>query len=357
MSTDFVDQSRPVRAGEELNIESLSAYLRKELPDATGPVSVSQFPSGFSNLTYMMKVGDSEFVLRRPPFGNQVKSAHDMGREYRVLSKLNQVFPPAPRALLLCEDDSVLGAPFYIMERRRGIILRQSIPKDLVLDAATVRTLCESFVDTLVALHAIDYEKVELGDLGKPAGYVDRQVTGWIGRYEKSMTDDVPAMTEVGEWLTKNKPTESGASLIHNDFKYDNVVLDPNDVTRVIGVLDWEMATIGDPLMDLGTTVGYWIQESDPPALQAFVVGPTRLPGSFSRRELIDYYAEKSGRQIDNPLFYFVYGLYKLAVIVQQIYARYKKGYTKDERFAHLNFVVQMLAEGARDRINVGSID
>jgi aminoglycoside phosphotransferase (APT) family kinase protein len=242
------------------------------------------------------------------------------------------------------------------MERRRGVILRQSLPKDLVLDPPTVRRLCESFIDNLVALHAVDYEKAGLADLGKPAGYVERQVAGWVGRYEKAKTEDVQAMQAVADWLAANKPTESGAALIHNDYKYDNVVLDAGDITRVVGVLDWEMATVGDPLMDLGTTVGYWIQPDDPPALQAFVVGPTRLEGSFSRKELIERYEAQSGRAIADPLFYFVYGIYKLAVIVQQIYYRYHKGYTKDERFASLNFVVQMLAEGARDRIDQGSI-
>ena len=234
--------------------------------------------------------------------------------------------------------------------------MRQSLPKDLVLDPVTLRKLCENFVDNLVALHRVDYEKAGLGDLGKPLGYIDRQISGWHSRYEKAKTDEVPAMDMVAAWLKSSQPADSGGALIHNDYKYDNIVLDPNDITKIIGVLDWEMATIGDPLMDLGTTVAYWIQPDDAPALQAFVVGPTRLEGSFTRRELIDRYAEQSGRAIENPLFYFVFGIFKLAVIIQQIYYRYAQGFTKDERFANLNFVVQMMAEGARDQIDHGTI-
>jgi aminoglycoside phosphotransferase (APT) family kinase protein len=356
MGEEWIDRSKPVRAGEELDAVKLAEYFGKHVPEIAGPIEISQFPGGFSNLTYLLQAGGKEYVLRRPPFGVKEKSGHDMGREFRVLSKLGGVYPPAPRAMVMCEDLEVMGAPFYVMERRRGVILRQSLPRGLELDPATLRRLCESFVDNLVTMHAVDYEKAGLADLGKPAGYVERQVKGWTDRYLNAQTDDIPAMMEVADWLEKNRPVEVGASLIHNDYKFDNIVLDVQDITKIIGVLDWEMATIGDPLMDLGTTVGYWIQADDPPALQAFVVGPTRLEGAFSRRELIERYEVRSGRKIEQPLFYFVFGIFKLAVIVQQIYKRFHLGYTKDERFAHLNFVTRMLAEGARDRIQAGSI-
>jgi aminoglycoside phosphotransferase (APT) family kinase protein len=356
MGQEWVDGSRPVRAGEELDAGRLESYFREHVPEIAGPIEISQFPGGFSNLTYLLRAAGQEYVLRRPPFGNTEKSAHDMGREYKVLSKLAKAYPPAPRALVFCEDLSVIDVPFYVMERRRGVILRQSLPKGLELDPATLRQLCESFVQNLVQMHSVDYEQAGLADLGKPVGYVSRQVTGWTARYERSKTESIPAMNEVADWLAKEQPSEVGAALIHNDYKFDNIVLDPDNITRIIGVLDWEMATIGDPLMDLGTTVGYWIQADDPPALQGFVVGPTRQEGAFTRKELIDRYAELSGRTIENPLFYFVFGIYKLAVIVQQIYRRFHDGLTKDERFAHFNFVVQMLAEGARDRIQAGSI-
>lgn len=356
MSDNLIDKSKQIRQGEELDADRLEAYLKENLPGLSGDLEISQFPSGFSNLTYMIRVGQTELVLRRPPFGNRVKSAHDMGREYKILSRLQSVYPPAPKALLYCEDLDVMGAPFYVMQRLRGVILRQSLPKNLVLDPLTLRKLCESFVDNLVALHSVDYEAAGLGDLGKPAGYVGRQVSGWTKRYHEAQTEEIDAMVSVAEWLAAHLPADSKPALIHNDYKYDNIVLDPEDITRIIGVLDWEMATIGDPLMDLGTAIGYWIEPNDPPALQAFVVGPTRMEGSFTRREMVDRYAERSGRAITEPLFYFVYGIFKLAVIVQQIYYRYHLGHTKDERFAHLNFVVRMLAEGARDRIDAGSI-
>lgn len=356
MGTEVLDRPRAIRSGEELDAPRLEAFLKQAIPNLSGPLEISQFPSGHSNLTYMLKVGDAELVLRRPPFGNRVKTAHDMGREYKILSKLNAVYPPAPKALAYCEDENVLGAPFYIMERRNGIILRQTMPKDLVLDSATVRKLCESFVDNFVVLHRVDYEKCGLGDLGKPEGYVERQVRGWMGRYEKAKTDDVPAMNETASWLVRHMPDETGAALIHNDYKYDNIILDPNDVTRIVAVLDWEMSTVGDPMMDLGTTIAYWIQDDDPPALQAFVVGPTREKGSFTRAEFIARYEERSGKKVENPLYYMVYGIYKLAVVLQQIYKRYHDGSTKDERFANMNFVVEMLAEGALDRLRRGTI-
>jgi aminoglycoside phosphotransferase (APT) family kinase protein len=354
--TDYLDRPQAVRAGEELDASKLESYLKQAIPGLEGALEISQFPRGFSNLTYMVKVGGTELVLRRPPFGNRVKSAHDMGREYRILSKLYAIYPPAPRAYAYCEDESVLGAPFYVMERREGVVLRQRTPQGLELAPATVRRLCEVFVDNLVTLHGLDYRSCGLGDLGKPEGYVERQIRGWIGRYEKARTEEVPAMNETAGWLLRHMPDESGASLIHNDYKFDNVVLDPNDLTRIVAVLDWEMSTVGDPLMDLGTTLAYWINDDDPPSLQAFVVGPTREKGGLTRRELLDRYEAQSGRKVENPLYYFVFGVYKLAVVLQQIYKRYHDGATKDERFANFNFVVQMLAEGALDRIRRGTL-
>src|SRR5439155_26326836 len=212
-----------------------------------GPLSVEQFPHGHSNLTYLLRRGPSEWVLRRPPFGNQVKTAHDMGREYRVLSKLCTVFPAAPRPYLYCEDESVLGAPFYLMERRSGVVLRKTLPPGLAIDPPTARQLGLALIDNLARLHSLDYRQIGLGDLGKPDGYVSRQVSGWSNRYVQARTDDVPAMERVARWLGEHLPPESAASLIHNDYKYDNLVLDPADLTRVVAVLDWEMATVGDP--------------------------------------------------------------------------------------------------------------
>jgi aminoglycoside phosphotransferase (APT) family kinase protein len=352
-----IDSAKSIRSGEELDVDRLREYLLASLPGSVGEIAIEQFPSGYSNLTYLLKLGDQELVLRRPPFGNKVKSAHDMGREYRVLSKLCDVFLPAPRPLVFCEDDSVIGADFYVMERRTGVILRKSEPPaELSSSPETVRRLCESLVDCLVELHKVDYEAAGLSDLGRPDGYIERQVHGWRKRYDKAKTDDVQVIDKLGEWLAANIPCEGKPSLIHNDYKYDNVMLDPNDLTKIVAVLDWEMATIGDPLMDLGTTLAYWIGPDDPPEFRQGSFGPTFLDGSFSRQEFADRYAQKMGIDTSQILFHYCYGLCKLAVIVQQIYARYVRGATKDQRFANLNLAVQGLGTLGLVAISNGKI-
>ncbi|HKB04069.1 MAG TPA: phosphotransferase family protein [Gemmataceae bacterium] len=337
-----------VRPGEELPVAALQAYLADHLPEVSGPLTVEQFPHGHSNLTYLVRFGDREFVLRRPPFGNQVKTAHDMGREYRVLSKLWSVYPPAPRPYLHCEDDRVLGAPFYVMERRSGIVLRRADYPGLTLDPPTARRLSTALIDNLALLHALDYKAAGLADLGKPDGYVARQVSGWINRYANAQTEALPDMDRFARWLTDHQPAESGAALIHNDFKYDNLVLDREDLTHVVAVLDWEMATVGDPLMDLGTALGYWVESGDPESARAGAFGPTALPGSLTRHELVARYADKTGRDVSGMLFYYCFGVYKIAVIIQQIYARYARGHTRDARFARLNERVAALCQIAR---------
>lgn len=354
--TAALDSTAPVRPGEELPLARLEVFLRPHFPDAGGPLVVEQFPHGHSNLTYLLRLGGQELVLRRPPFGNQVKSAHDMGREYRVLSKLSAIYPPAPRPYLYCEDDGVLGAPFYVMERRHGVVLRKSLPKGLALDPATVRALDEALIDNLATLHMLDWRAAGLADLGKPDGYVNRQVTGWVNRYAAARTDEVPEVERVARWLTEHQPTESGAGLIHNDYKFDNVLLDANDLTRIVAVLDWEMATIGDPLMDLGSALSYWIHEDDPPLLKQARMGPTGLPGSLTRQELVARYAERTGQDVPNVLFYYCFGLFKTAVIIQQIYARYVRGHTKDARFATMNDVVLVLSQQAERALTAGTV-
>jgi aminoglycoside phosphotransferase (APT) family kinase protein len=346
MSHDL-DTAAPVRPGEELPVAAVEAYLAEHLPGASGSLAVEQFPHGHSNLTYLLRRGDREFVLRRPPFGNQVKTAHDMGREFRVLSRLCAVYPPAPRPLLYCEDAGVLGVPFYVMERRRGIVLRRAETPGLTIDPPTARRLSTALIDNLALLHALDYKAAGLAELGKPEGYVTRQVTGWISRYTNARTDPLPEMDRIAEWLSDHMPTGSAAALVHNDYKYDNLVLDPGDLTRVVAVLDWEMATVGDPLMDLGTTLGYWVEPGDPESVRAGAFGPTALPGSLTRRELAARYAEKTGRDTSGVLFYYCFGVYKIAVIVQQIYTRYVRGHTRDERFARLNERVAALGRMA----------
>src|SRR5262245_9136017 len=338
-----LDNTAPIRHGEELNAPRLEAYLREHLGPSVEPLSIEQFPHGHSNLTYLLRWGQTELVLRRPPFGNQVQTAHDMSREFRVLSKLWTVFPAAPRPYLFCDDDSVLGAPFYVMERRRGFILRRQLPRGLQLTSNTTRQMNESLVKTLAQLHAVNCVSAGLAELGKPAGYVARQVTGWTTRYKNAQTDDAPGMEPVMLWLADHLPPDSSPAVIHNDFKFDNLVLDPDDMTRVTAVLDWEMSTLGDPLMDLGTTLGYWVEASDPEPLQRAAVGPTMQPGSLSRRELVDSYEQLSGREVSSREFYYCFGLFKVAVIIQQIYARFVRGKTSDTRFANMNEVVTVM--------------
>ena len=350
-----IDQAVEVRKGEALDLARLETYLCDQLNSQGATLTVTQFPSGFSNLTYLLELGERELVLRRPPFGANIRSAHDMGREFKVLSHLDKVWSKVPRPLVYCEDEDVIGAPFYVMERIRGVILRNRVPKGLNLNEQTFASLSEAFIRNLAELHQLDYHAAGLGDLGKPDGYVGRQVGGWTARYEKAATDDLPEMTETAAWLNANQPAESGTALIHNDYKYDNLVLDPENLANIIGVLDWEMCTIGDPLMDLGTSLGYWAESGDADAIKMF--GITHLPGNLDRRRLIDRYQELTGRTVNDPVFYLAFGFFKLGVICQQIYARFKKGYTSDPRFAGLIHVVRGCGQQAASAINKNRVD
>lgn len=358
MTDRVLDKTRPVRAGEELDVAKLTAYLREHLANAgTGGLLVEQFPSGFSNLTYLIRLDDEEFVLRRPPAGAQVKSGHDMAREFRVLSNLRTVFEKVPRALLYCEDETVIGAPFYLMERVRGVIIRPGVSKGLKLEHDTVDGLTRAFVGNLSDIHAVDYDGCGLGNLGHPDSYVSRQVEGWTKRYAAARTDNVPEMENAAAWLSEHQPAESGAALIHNDYKFDNVVLDQSDLFRILAVLDWEMATIGDPLMDFGTALGYWIDADDPEVWRNASMGLTRLPGQMSRREMAQLYATASGRDVSGLVFYYPFALFKTGVIVQQIYKRYRLGFTTDERFAGLDAVVRACGQMAMRAIEKQRID
>jgi len=354
--TDFRDKPTSIRSGEELDLAKLEPFLRSHLPGQSETFIVQQFPSGHSNLTYSIRLGDRRMVLRRPPFGSKVKTAHDMGREFRVLSKLHAAYPPAPEVLFYCDDDAVLGAPFYVMEPVTGIILRRDPPAGLEFSPAVARSVCESFVDNLARLHSIDYGAIGLGDFGKPQGYVERQVRGWIERYHGSKTDEIPEVEKLSEWMQQNLPGSSSATLIHNDYKFDNVVLHPGDLTKIIGVLDWEMCTLGDPLSDLGSVLAYWVESRDPDELQKLRWGPTNYPGSMTRRDLADRYAQRSGRKVDNMVFYLVFARFKLAVIVQQIYYRYHQGLTKDPRFAAMSEAVRSLMQAGWHCAQSGTI-
>ncbi len=342
------ETTRP-RPGEELDAGRVSAFLDQALPDFAGPVEIRQFPGGASNLTYLLRIGDRELVLRRPPFGTKARSAHDMSREYGVLQRLHRVFPYSPEPLALCEDVSVLGEPFYVMERLSGTILRRELPRGLTLSADDARALCENLIDVHLELHDIDYRRAGLEDLGRPQGYVLRQIEGWSKRYRAARTGDVPDNEALMDWLGANMPdADTRAAIIHNDYKFDNVVLgDDGHGLRIRGVLDWEMATLGDPLMDLGCSLAYWIEADDPAPMQAARMMPTHLPGMMSRRQIVEYYGERSGRDTADFVFYYAFGLFRLAVIVQQIYYRYAHGQTSDPRFAGFGRLGAVLSANA----------
>jgi len=341
--SDLLDHPTSIRSGEELDLRKLEPHLRQRFPGDTGSLQVRQFPSGHSNLTYSLHLGAREMVLRRPPFGSKVKSAHDMGREFRVLSQLHSAYTPAPKVLFYCDDDSILGAPFYVMEPIHGIILRKDLPPGLELNPEKARRLSESFIENLIRLHNVDYGAVGLSDLGKPQGYLERQVRGWTERYYGSKTHDYLEVEKIAAWMQERIPSTRDVSLIHNDYKYDNIVLDSADPTQIVGILDWEMCTIGDSLADLGTTLAYWIDATDPEEMQQLRWGPTTHPGSFTRSEVVHFYSQKTGRDVSDIAFYVVLARFKLAVIVQQIYYRYSQGFTKDDRFAAMPERIKMI--------------
>ena len=348
MNDALTDKATAIRAGEDLDLKKIEAFLRDSIPGLHGDITIQQFPSGYSNLTYLIKAGESEMVLRRPPFGKKAKTAHDMGREYRMLSALKPVFPYCPTPLAYTEDESIIGCPFYVMKRIRGIILRKNLPKGMTLSPNEAASLCDELLRIHTELHAIDYQKIGLQNFGRPEGYVERQVSGWSSRYRDAKTPDAPDFEKVISWLKEKMPPESSRSaLIHNDYKFDNVVLDPNHPLKIIGVLDWEMATIGDPLMDLGSSLAYWVEKGDPEAMGAIRTLPTNIDGALTRKELVARYAERSGINIDHFDFYYCFGLFRLAGIAQQIYYRFYHGQTKDARFGLLIFAVKILEETA----------
>ena len=353
---DVIDPALPVREGEELDAGRIGAYLERTL-GLRGKVAVRQFPGGYSNLTYLVTAGHRELVLRRPPFGTKAASAHDMGREYRILKALKPVYAYVPEALAFCEDPEVMDAPFYVMERLRGIILRKDLPRGLDYTQDRARILCTNLLAVHHELHAIDYNATGLADLGRPEGYVRRQVEGWSGRYRAARTEDVPDFEAVMAWLADHQPADSPRpGLVHNDFRLDNAVLDPADPVRIIGILDWEMATVGDPLMDLGNSLAYWVEAGDSEEMQALRMMPTHIPGALTRAELVAEYARRSGHRIEDMVFYYTFGLFRLAVIAQQIYYRYFHGQTRDKRFAMLAFAVAALEHRAAGVIAGGRI-
>jgi aminoglycoside phosphotransferase (APT) family kinase protein len=338
-----VEGARGVRDEDAFDVAAVDAWLREREGGLTGLPEVRQFSGGASNLTYLLRYPERDLILRRPPPGAKAASAHDMAREHRVQAALGPVFPYVPEMVGLCQDAAVLGSDFYVMERLDGTILRAHVPPELGLDATATRRLCVSVVERLVDLHAVDPAAAGLADLGRGPGYVRRQVEGWSDRYRAARTRNVPSFERVMRWLADRQPEDVAACVVHNDFRFDNVVLAPGDPQRIVGVLDWEMATIGDPLMDLGGALAYWVQADDDRVFRAFRRQPTHRPGMLTRREVIDLYAERTGRAVDDWAFYEVFGLFRLAVIVQQIYRRYHLGQTRNPAFRHYWLAVRYL--------------
>jgi aminoglycoside phosphotransferase (APT) family kinase protein len=340
-----VDDTVEVRPAEQLPLATLDAYLRRHLEGgSTEPLTVRQFPAGHSNLTYLVRRGAWEAVLRRPPLGPVAPRAHDMAREYRVLDRLSAVFPLAPRPSLLCEDATVIGAPFYLVERRLGLVLDQELPLSWPADPARNRAIAESLVATLVDLHRVDWRAAALDQIGRPDGYLARQVTGWLERWGHARTEpDPPPVERVMRWLRDGVPPSPPATVVHNDYKLNNVMLDAQQPARLVAVLDWEMATVGDPLSDLGTTLTYWADAGDSHLL-AGLRSATAAPGFLTRDEFAERYARLSGRDLLNLRFYLAFGAFKVGTILQQIYYRWKVGQTQDARFSDHGKAAQALA-------------
>ncbi|MGC2372744.1 MAG: phosphotransferase family protein [Solirubrobacteraceae bacterium] len=335
-----VEDGREVRAEDSFDVMAVQEWLRENVSGVlnTGlhtPPRVRQFAGGASNLTYLLAFADRELILRRPPRGTKAASAHDMRREYRIQEALAPVYPYVPKMVALCTDEGVIGSDFYVMERINGTILRGRIPPSLGLDEGSTRRLCLSAIDRLVQLHQVDHAQAGLADIGKGAGYVRRQVEGWSERYRAAHTWNVPSFARVMGWLDERQPEDVAQAIVHNDFRFDNLVLAPEDPRRIVGVLDWELATVGDPLMDLGGAMAYWVQADDDRIMRALRRQPTDAPGMLTRREVVEHYCERTGLQVEDWAFYEVFGLFRLATIVQQIYKRYHLRQTRNRAFRH----------------------
>lgn len=345
---ELIDQPTPPRAEDNLDIDSLKSYLVQQsiLCQPDDELQLLQFPGGASNLTYQININDRNYILRTAPKGANIKGAHDMQREYRVLSLLGDHFPYCPGVVHYCDNEEVIGRPFFIMDKITGLIPRKEMP--VVLNATENQQLCKNLVQVQVALHEVDYHAAGLEQFGKPEGYVQRQIQGWNQRYQNARTDDVPDALELQSWLENNRTEDFHIpAIIHNDFKFDNVILDPDNPTSIISVLDWEMATIGDPLMDLGCSLAYWIEASDPDPMQQIRMLPTIAEGMMTRNEIISYYCQLRNIHLKDFSFYRVFGLFRLAVIVQQIYARFVAGKTHNPKFSNFGMICRILIQAA----------
>jgi aminoglycoside phosphotransferase (APT) family kinase protein len=334
-----------VRADEQFDYQAMQAYLRTHLSHAEGALEVRQFGGGHANLTYLLRLGEQEWVMRRPPLGPTLPTAHDMRREFRVLSALATTDVPVPHPVVFCDDLSVIGVPFYLMERRRGVVIRDTIPPDIGADLAKRQQVSEAAVDTLAALHAVDWQAVGLQDFGRPTGYLERQLRRWAEQWERARTRPVPALERVLEWLRQHVPMSPRSSIVHGDYKLDNLMFDVQTPARIVAILDWEMSTLGDPLADLGWLLSQWPQPGDSAARLGVWWAVTAEPGFLRRHELVARYEERTGQRATAIDFYEILGLYKDAVIIEGIYARFVAGQTRDARFAELGAKVELYAD------------
>ena len=349
------NSTKPVRKGEELDWDTLNSHLKAVIPGLEGKPEISQFHGGNSNLTYRLKYANDDLVIRRPPFGTKAKSAHSMIREYRIMSSLKPVYPSVPHTLYYSDDESIIGSEFYVMRKVEGSVIKDTIPPQWQFTVEDTRRFCISFWEKLIELHQVDYTAAGLGDFGKPEGYAERQVLGWNRRYERAMTPDVGEFAEVRNWLAENIPPGScHHSVLHGDFRIDNVILDKHDPCNILAVLDWEICALGDPLMDLGNALAYWTQADDPDYLKTLIMQPSGAPGMLSRRQILDLYQQRSGVDTSDFTFYMVYGYWRNSVILQQIYYRYFHGQTQDQRFKFFGQFVQNLGEHCQRLLSAG---
>lgn len=348
-----MNKTIPVREGEDLDPDLIDPVMKSHIEGLTGEPEVRQFASGHSNLTYSLVYGDRRFVLRRPPFGTKPKSGHSMIREYRVMKALKPVFNAVPTCYFhIDEDHSPLGAEFYVMDQVLGRKLEKNIPSDWGFGAEEGNRLCHAFFDKLIDLHQVDYQAIGLGDFGKAEGYVKRQITGWNRRFERAHTEDVETFQDVRDWLVAVMPeTEAGHAICHGDYRLDNVILNGDNPFQIDAILDWEISAIGDPLMDLGNTLAYWIEPTDPEMLRATAMQPSMADGMLTRAEICEKYALATGYDLSKFAFYHVYGVFRLAVIIQQIYYRYYHGQTQNKAFAGFGQMVGVLGNYARTLI------
>lgn len=340
-----------VRAGEELDLKKLNPWLLSNIDGLSGEPKVTQYSGGRSNWTYCLSYPDRDVVLRRAPAGTKAKGAHDMGREFRLQSALKPVYSYVPDMYVFCESDDIIGSEFYVMEKLDGLIPRKEMPSSLVLSQGQTIELCTNLIDSLIDLHQVDYQASGLDHLAKGEGYTQRQISGWSKRYQNAKTWNVPSGKSVMNWLANNLPKQETICLTHNDFRLDNIVLDPKQPTNIIGVLDWELATLGDPLMDLGNSLAYWVQADDDWFAKSTRLQPTHLPGMLTRQEVIEYYLDKTNIDVDDFRFYEVYGLFRLAGIVQQIYYRYHHKQTRNPAFKNMWQFVHYLMYRCRKAI------